>query len=204
MAADRQHSESSGPWADRGVTFNTANIPPSDAEFAVNTDRFGELVASELYPIDGFCTRRSLSCAKCPYMGFFSFNAPTCGYHSSIVETDTPTPRHCERRFLSRAGGSESAITRDAFLKCIGDLHMRGLTPVRAIRAKCIDCSGGQLKEVTKCKKKSCRNWPYRFGKRPSLAQRKNACFWLQTDALLPCRPYGQSAKIAVPARRRK
>ena len=44
---------------------------------------------------------------------------------------------------------------------------MRGLTPVRAIRAKCIDCSGGQLKEVTECKKKSCKNWPYRHGKRP-------------------------------------
>ena len=44
---------------------------------------------------------------------------------------------------------------------------MRGLTPVRAIRAKCIDCSGGQIREVKECKQKSCKNWPYRHGKRP-------------------------------------
>ena len=58
MAADRQHSETSGPWADRGVTINSANVPSNDAEFAVNTDRFGESLASELYPVDGFLHMR--------------------------------------------------------------------------------------------------------------------------------------------------
>lgn len=31
-----------------------------------------------------------------------------------------------------------------------------------AIRAKCLDCSGGMRKEVTGCKLKDCPLWPYR------------------------------------------
>ena len=31
-----------------------------------------------------------------------------------------------------------------------------------AIRAKCLDCSGGMRKEVHNCKNKNCPLWPYR------------------------------------------
>lgn len=41
------------------------------------------------------------------------------------------------------------------------------LTPVKAIRAKCIDCSGGELKEVKECVVYDCPIYPYRMGKRP-------------------------------------
>lgn len=44
---------------------------------------------------------------------------------------------------------------------------MGDLTPIRAIRAKCLDCSGGQPKEVRLCPIKNCALWPYRMGKRP-------------------------------------
>ncbi len=44
---------------------------------------------------------------------------------------------------------------------------MAELTPIKAIRAKCIDCSCGQLKEVRECPITHCPLYPYRMGKRP-------------------------------------
>lgn len=41
------------------------------------------------------------------------------------------------------------------------------LTPVKAIRAKCLDCSCNQTKEVKECPVKNCSLYPYRLGKRP-------------------------------------
>ena len=40
-------------------------------------------------------------------------------------------------------------------------------TPIKAIRAKCIDCCAGQIYEVSKCEFKKCPLWEYRRGKRP-------------------------------------
>ena len=42
------------------------------------------------------------------------------------------------------------------------------LTPVQSIRAECIKCMGGYLKEVRICDSLDCRSWPYRFGRRPT------------------------------------
>lgn len=44
---------------------------------------------------------------------------------------------------------------------------MKHLTPIKAIRAKCLDCSGDNYKEVRLCPVKKCPLYPYRFGKRP-------------------------------------
>lgn len=44
---------------------------------------------------------------------------------------------------------------------------MAKLTPIKAIRAKCVDCSCGQLKEVRECPVTNCPLYPYRMGKRP-------------------------------------
>lgn len=40
-------------------------------------------------------------------------------------------------------------------------------TPLKAIRAKCLDCVCGQLLEINKCHIKECPLWEYRRGKRP-------------------------------------
>lgn len=40
------------------------------------------------------------------------------------------------------------------------------LTPIRAIRLKCLDCCG-TANEIKLCTCKTCTLWPYRFGKRP-------------------------------------
>ena len=49
---------------------------------------------------------------------------------------------------------------------------MKVLTPLKAIRQNCLECSGGSLKAVTYCScnglhSTRCHFWPYRFGRRP-------------------------------------
>jgi len=40
---------------------------------------------------------------------------------------------------------------------------------IKAIREKCLDCSGGQPKEVRLCPVKTCALYPYRMGRRPKI-----------------------------------
>ena len=40
-------------------------------------------------------------------------------------------------------------------------------TPIKAIRAKCLDCCAGQTAEVRKCTLKNCALYQYRMGRRP-------------------------------------
>jgi len=47
------------------------------------------------------------------------------------------------------------------------DDKIKVLTPVKAIRAKCLDCSNLQWSEVKRCPIKSCVLYPYRLGHRP-------------------------------------
>lgn len=45
------------------------------------------------------------------------------------------------------------------------------MTPIKAIRAKCLDCCGGEPKEVRLCTAKKCPLWPYKMGHRPSMEE---------------------------------
>ncbi len=47
------------------------------------------------------------------------------------------------------------------------------LTPMKAIRAKCLDCSAGSANEVKLCPVTSCPLFPYRFGKNPNLQKER-------------------------------
>lgn len=40
-------------------------------------------------------------------------------------------------------------------------------SPVKAIRAKCLDCCGDSATEVKLCVSKNCVLYPFRFGKNP-------------------------------------
>lgn len=44
---------------------------------------------------------------------------------------------------------------------------MEILTPIKSIRAKCIDCCNGQRYEVKLCAIRECPLYAYRFGRRP-------------------------------------
>jgi len=41
------------------------------------------------------------------------------------------------------------------------------LTPIKAIRKKCLQCCCGQVVEVRECHITDCAIWLYRMGKRP-------------------------------------
>jgi hypothetical protein len=45
---------------------------------------------------------------------------------------------------------------------------MAGITPVKAIRQHCIECSGGSRKEVRECVITDCALYPFRFGTNPN------------------------------------
>lgn len=42
--------------------------------------------------------------------------------------------------------------------------YVESMGKAKAIRLKCLDCSGDSPKEVTLCHLVSCPLWPYRFG----------------------------------------
>jgi len=41
-------------------------------------------------------------------------------------------------------------------------------TPVKAIRAKCLECSGGSYRDVRECLIPECPLYPFRMGKNPN------------------------------------
>ena len=43
-----------------------------------------------------------------------------------------------------------------------------GMTPLKAIRLQCLECSNYQPKEVRECLIKECAIYPFRFGKNPN------------------------------------
>lgn len=43
-------------------------------------------------------------------------------------------------------------------------------TPLKSIRAKCLDCCCGQAQEVRLCSSQTCPLWPFRMGKNPNRA----------------------------------
>ena len=48
------------------------------------------------------------------------------------------------------------------------------MTPVRAIRAKCLDCCAGSAHEVKLCTCPSCSLYPFRLGKNPNRTGKVN------------------------------
>ena len=50
---------------------------------------------------------------------------------------------------------------------------MATLTPIKAIRKKCLDCSGDSSKEVNQCQILDCPLYLYRMGKRPTDSEKK-------------------------------
>jgi len=46
-------------------------------------------------------------------------------------------------------------------------LGHRPMSPLRALRERCVDCCGDQLAEVRKCTATGCPSWPFRMGSNP-------------------------------------
>jgi hypothetical protein len=41
------------------------------------------------------------------------------------------------------------------------------MSPLKALRLRCIDCYGGSLKSVRGCTSTDCPSWPFRMGRKP-------------------------------------
>jgi len=64
-------------------------------------------------------------------------------------------------------------------LDLIMDKQNKRLTPLKSIRAKCLDCSSGQTSEVRNCLMPECALYSFRFGKNPQRSGKgkKNVVF---------------------------
>ena len=60
--------------------------------------------------------------------------------------------------------GANPLVLGGAVLLAAG---IKPLTPLKAIRARCMDCCGGSRSEVRKCVAHDCASWPFRMGKNP-------------------------------------
>jgi hypothetical protein len=62
-----------------------------------------------------------------------------------------------------REGESET----ESCTRIIDKYHARATTPLKAIRAFCISCMGGQVREVGRCTAPTCVLYGYRMGSKP-------------------------------------
>ena len=63
-----------------------------------------------------------------------------------------------------------SLRNRDTTMEAKVELQAMGFEPVpvlKAIRTKCLDCSGGMASEVRDCLVRNCALYPFRMGKNP-------------------------------------
>ncbi len=69
---------------------------------------------------------------------------------------------------LERQDGYD--VGRDPRTMTMGDLEQLGharVSPLRALRLKCLDCCNGSAREVRLCTAVDCPSWPSRMGKNP-------------------------------------
>lgn len=75
-----------------------------------------------------------------------------------------------QRRALARELINGEEIGRDPRRMSMAELNALGHQPspmLKVIRAKCLDCSCGQVSEVRKCAAADCALWPYRMSANP-------------------------------------
>ena len=61
-------------------------------------------------------------------------------------------------------------VGRDPHQMTLGELIALGhnpISPLKALRLRCIDCYGGCLKSVRGCTSTDCLSWPFRMGRNP-------------------------------------
>ena len=58
------------------------------------------------------------------------------------------------------------------------------MTPLKAIRAKCLDCCLGQANEVRLCPVSDCSLWPYRLGHNPARKGYGNPSAFKKADSI--------------------
>jgi len=72
------------------------------------------------------------------------------------------------------------------------------LTPLKAIRLKCLDCCAGSRKEVRLCPVRDCPLWPFRMGRNHSNSRDTGRSDFAQKTP----KKWGVFAKSEVPEER--
>ena len=68
---------------------------------------------------------------------------------------------HDERGYLE---GRDPRTMSQEELVAMGHVAM---SPIEALRARCLDCCAGSAQQVAKCMSLRCPSWPFRMGKSP-------------------------------------
>lgn len=76
---------------------------------------------------------------------------------------------------------------------------MKQRTPMKAIRAKCVECSGDNLAEVRMCEIDDCALWPYRMGRRPGTVRKGGSGIRIEKSATFPRQKNQESANVGEP-----
>ena len=89
------------------------------------------------------------------------------------MSTFESKPSDSALRALTEASGEKTdageLVGRDPREVPLGLLarYHREKNPLKAIRARCLDCCCGNPKEVRKCVSVNCPSWPFRMGVNP-------------------------------------
>ncbi len=89
---------------------------------------------------------------------------PSCSQYQAVGQGACPD---CLAKFAAQRVVPANHVVRYLFGNKTVTKRAAGLRPLKAIRAKCVDCSGGSPKDVAECHLLDCPLWPYRLGKRP-------------------------------------
>lgn len=74
------------------------------------------------------------------------------------------------------------------------------MTPLKAIRTKCSDCSAWSVAEVRCCEQNACSLHPYRMGKRPKPPAPLTPLESIRTHCLSCCADQGAEARLGPKA----
>jgi hypothetical protein len=87
--------------------------------------------------------------------------------NTSAIDDPQPSTRYLEPSPILADGGAQvGKLPASIPLQDLRDLgHPE--SPIKAIRAKCLDCSGSNDAEVRKCTATGCALWPFRMGVNP-------------------------------------
>ena len=77
--------------------------------------------------------------------------------------------RHLEKVEDELIGRDPKSMSNDDLLA----LGHKPMSPIKALRLRCLDCCGFQQSEVRKCVAVTCPAWPFRMGKNPWRAKRR-------------------------------
>lgn len=122
-------------------------------EWMVRMDKYYEspIKSIRVYCVEGCCEGQKKEVRLCPTKDcvFWLYRR---GHRPNIVELMEWYRYHYDKVAI---------ISEDKIRELIN-------TPVKAIRKKCLNCSGWEYKEVRECTENDCPIHPYRMGKRPN------------------------------------